>query len=374
MNIATFLETAAGRILSDAATYARTLPALANAEEAVLRDHLPELLQAITADLGRPQSRTESIQRSHGDAPAADHETAAQAHGLARAQSGITTSQLVAEYRALRSSVLRLYGEAYSSVPAALEEIGRFNEAIDQAVAESVLFHEKQLERWRQIFLGVLGHDLRGPLNAISLAGRLIALQAPPALSAHAATLSHGVERMTALLDSLLELNRAGLGERMTLRRASSDLHAACTAELDLLRAAFPGTKIELEAQGDTQGEFDASRLREALCNLVMNAVKHGSSTDPVIVTLEGQESTVLLSVENIAAEEIPAGEMERWFEPLHRRDAQPAGSRHAHLGLGLFIVRQIARAHGGEVEGHSAGRTVRFTITIPKSPTAKGD
>ena len=368
MKIATFLEVASGPILSAATAYARTLPVFATADEAVLRDHLPELLQAITADLRLPQSRMESIEKSLGNAPSAEDETAAQAHGQARARSGLTTSQLVAEYRALRSSVLRLYADAHSAGPDAAEEIGRFNEAIDQAVAESVAYHEAELERWRQIFLGVLGHDLRGPLNAISLAGRLITLQAPPGLSAHAATLMHGVERMTALLDSLLELNRAGLGQQMPLRRDPCDLYQACTAEIQLLRTASPGATIDFMAQGDAHGMFDASRVRQALSNLVTNAIKHGSPAGAVMVTLEGQESAVLLSVENVGIEEVSPGEIERWFEPLHRKDAHPAGLRHAHLGLGLFIVRQIARAHGGEVEGHAMGRTVRFTITLPKS------
>lgn len=368
VNIATFLEVASEPILSAAVAHARTLPALATADEAVLRDHLPELLRAITADLRRPQSRRESIEKSHGNAALAQDETAAQTHGLARARSGLTTSQLVAEFRALRSSVLRLYGDAHATGPGAVEEIGRFNEAIDQAVAESVAFHEAELERWRQIFLGVLGHDLRGPLNAISLAGRLITLQASPAISAHAATLMHGVERMTALLDSLLELNRAGLGQPMALRREPSDLYEACTAEVELLRTAFPGATIDLKAQGDARGAFDASRIRQALSNLVTNAIKHGSPADPVMVTLEGQESAVLLSVENVGLAEVLPGEIERWFEPLHRKDAQSAGLRHAHLGLGLFIVRQIARAHGGEVEGWAAARAIRFTITLPKA------
>ncbi|MBT2303211.1 HAMP domain-containing histidine kinase [Variovorax paradoxus] len=370
MQLAAFIELAKEEILAESVAYARTITTLKDEDEVVLRNHLPRVLKAISADLHTAQSRTESIKKSHGDAPAAGggQETAAETHGLLRARSGLHIEQVVAEYRALRSCVLRLWSEAYPPDPDAVQDVGRFNEAIDQALAESVRVYATEVERWRQIFLGVLGHDLRSPLNAIALTAEVFARRAPEALALHTATLKRGTRRMASLLDSLLEYNRLGLGGGMAIERASIDLEAACMEELELQRAAFPDARIELVVQGDTRGEFDGSRIREALGNLVTNAVKYGLPSKSVIVMLEGEDAAVRLSVENEAAQDIPASEMEQLFEPLHRGAVQRPGSDRTHLGLGLFIARQIARAHGGEVTGNSSAQRVRFTVTLPKS------
>lgn len=129
MRLAEFLETDREPILSAAADYARTIPALASTDEETLRDHLPHLLEAISADLRRNQSRTESIAKSHGRAPAMEGITSAQTHGLLRARRGITIEQLVAEFRALRSSILRLWLDRHVADASTIEDISRFNEA-----------------------------------------------------------------------------------------------------------------------------------------------------------------------------------------------------------------------------------------------------
>ncbi|MBT2333640.1 HAMP domain-containing histidine kinase [Variovorax paradoxus] len=371
MQIATFIERSKEKILAESVAYARTIVSLKDEEEAVLRNHLPLVLEAISADLRTPQSRTESIEKSHGSplANIGDPETAAETHGLMRARSGLHIEQVVAEYRALRSCVLRLWSEAEASPPGAdtVQDVGRFNEAIDQALAESVRVYAAEVERWRQIFLGVVGHDLRTPLNAVSLTAELLTQVAPKDLALPTERLRRSVSRMASLLDSLLEYNRAGLGGGMTVERLPVDLAKACGEEVELQRDAFPGARIELIVRGDTGGEFDGSRIREALGNLITNAVKHGLPSEPVVVRLEGDESSIRLAVENAAAGSISSGEMELLFEPLRRGAVQRPGSDRSHLGLGLFIVRQIARAHGGEVSGHSESRKVRFTVTLPR-------
>jgi signal transduction histidine kinase len=371
MQLATFIELSKEQILAESVAYARTIVSLKDEDEAVLRNHLPKVLSAISADLRTPQSRTESIEKSHGGAPASElgKETAAETHGLMRARSGLHIEQVVAEYRALRSCVLRLWSEAETSPPGpdAVRDVGRFNEAIDQALAESVRVYATEVERWRQIFLGVIGHDLRTPLNAVSLTAEFLAQVAPEDLALPTERLRRSVSRMTSLLDSLLEYNRAGLGGGMTIERLPVDLAATCGDEVELQRDAFPGTRIELMVRGDTSGEFDGSRLREALGNLVTNAVKHGLPSEPVVVRLEGDDSSVRLAVENAVAGSISSSEFELLFEPLRRGAVQRPGADRSHLGLGLFIVRQIARAHGGEVSGHCESRKVRFTLTLPK-------
>lgn len=365
MQIAKFLEVAREPILEAAIAFAKTIPALRETDDQTLRDHLPHVLKAISADLRSEQSRTEAIAKSVGDAPSFSTHTSAQTHGLLRAQLGISIEQLVAEYRALRSSVLRLWGDAHAPDPGAIEDIARFNEAIDQAVAESVQFYAQERERWRQIFLGILGHDLRSPLNAIALTVEVmrVGASAPPAQTA---LLSRGVKRLTSLLDSLLEYSRANLGPGMTLQTATIDLATVCEEEIELLKVANPQAAITYEVGGRTQGDFDASRVREALANLVSNAIKHGDPSEPSIVSVEGDDVSVRIVVENTG--HIAPHEFEMLFEPLRQRETPSTSAERTHLGLGLFIARQIARAHGGEITGTCVDRRVRFSMELPKA------
>src|SRR5690606_2204141 len=115
------------------------------------------------------QTREAQSEKSKGRAPtqAGAPETAAQTHAVLRARSGFDINQLVAEYRALRASVLRLWMDAHSLERSGVEDVIRFNEAIDQAVAESVGHFHMQVERARNLLLGTLGHDMRSPLNTI---------------------------------------------------------------------------------------------------------------------------------------------------------------------------------------------------------------
>lgn len=350
-----------------AAAYARTIPALAGTDEVTLRDHLPLLLTTISADMCTDQSRTESIAKSHGHAPDTPELTPAETHGLLRAQRGISIEQLVAEFRALRSSVLRLWMDQQPIDASAVEEIARFNEAIDQAVAESVRYYAEERERWRQIFLGVLGHDLRGPLNSISLTVELMRRQVS-APAAQTSLLSRAVKRLTSLLDSLLEYNRAGLGSGMNLNKVNADVAVACSEEVELLRAAHEAAEIQVSSTGDTMADVDASRVREAVSNLVSNAVKHGQTREPILVAVEGLGPTVRVTVQNSG--DIPQSEIEFLFEPMRQRETASASSDRTHLGLGLFIVRQIARAHGGEATGSSRNGRVTFTVEFPKDST----
>lgn len=224
---------------------------------------------------------------------------------------------------------------------------------MDQAVAESGQFYAQERERWRQIYLAVLGHDLRGPLNAIALSVELLRFrEARP--SRVTEVLTRGVKRLSSLLDSLLEYSRANFRVGMVLNRVPGDLGAACAEEIELLRVAFPAADIRYSARGNTYGAFDASRVREALANLVSHAVKHGDPPGPALVEVDGDERTVRITVEN--AGNIPAQEFETLFDPLYRRGLPTAAHDRTHLGLGLFIARQIAKAHNGDVTGSCLG------------------
>lgn len=172
--------------------------------------------------------------------------------------------------------------------------------------------------------------------------------------------------RLEALLDSLLEYNKSRLGVGMAIQRRKVNLARLCREEVDLLQRALPHVKIVLDAAGDTGGQFDGSRVREALANLVFNAAQYSPAGTPVAVAVRGHDHAVELSTEN-ESEPIPSEVLQTVFEPLRRHSTAASGPRR-NLGLGLFIVREIARAHGGDATVSMAGRRVSFKVLLPKT------
>lgn len=362
MRLADFLEQSREEILTEAARFAKTLPTLAQAPEETLRDHFSQCLDAIASDLRQTQSRTQSIAKAEGRGPSAHGDTPAEQHGVARANSGLSTSELVSEYRALRASVLRLWRDLHLPDEHVVTDLMRFNEAIDQALAESVLRYEQQVEHWRHIFLGVVGHDLRTPLNAIALTAELMRAQAPDKLCGHAVIVAKGTRRISSMLDSLLDYSNSQIGTPMAVQMEAASLCQACEDEVEILRAAFPKAQIELDCVGRADGHFDISRVREALSNLVANAIQHGKgATAHVKVHARGDRLEIVVSNRG----EIAAEKLTGIFEPLKRGEGYKTGHR-TNLGLGLFICKQIAQAHAGDIAVQSEGGEVRFTMAFP--------
>jgi signal transduction histidine kinase len=370
MRLADFIEHNIEAIVSEAERFAAgQLPAAAHLDSEALRDHIPMMLQAIAADLRTHQTPDDALRKSLGERDGAS-ETAAQTHALLRAKGGFGIEQMVAEYRALRACVLRLWMATHPPLDEnALGDMVRFNEAIDQGIAESVASFTIEIDRWRQVFLGVLGHDLRGPLNSLILTTELLSrMGTREPLNDYTERLLRSGKRMKNLLDDLLDYNRSSLGLGIHIKRAPTDLAAACAEEVEILRSSLPGQQIDFMAQGLLHGDYDASRLREVIDNLVRNAAKYALQ-GPIRVRLTGDAQEVSLSVEN-AGEPMTPKQFASFFEPL-RRGNRPSASEHderASLGLGLFIVREIARAHGGEVHAESIQGMTVFRVDLPVS------
>ena len=259
--------------------------------------------------------------KSLGQAPLiiGSSETAAQTHALLRAQSGFDIVQLTGEYRALRASVIRLWGDDAPLESTHLDDIIRFNEAIDQALAESISFFTQQVEQSRNLFLGMLGHDLRNPLQTILMtASSLRMINTDDKITEAAARLIKSGSHMQALLDDLLDYSRTTLGVGIYINPSNVDLGQLIASALDLLRAANPGKRIDLEVQGDTFGSWDSLRLQQLLGNLVSNAIKYGAQDTPVYVSLNGGAKDVVLEVRNSGAV-IEPSDLARIFDPLMR-------------------------------------------------------
>ena len=371
MRLADFILRDMQAILSEWEAFAGTrFPAATNMTPLALRDHAEQILQAVAKDLSVSQTRDAQIAKSTGRAPKLMDapETAAQTHGFLRAQSGFQINQMASEYRALRSSVLRLWMDAYQPDEFHAEDIIRFNEAIDEALAESIAFFNSEVDRSRNLFLGMLGHDMRAPLQAIQMTATLLgAINAGDTVSKAASRLINSGGRMQALLDDLVEFNRIKLGLGIAIHPANFDVAALFADELEELRVAYPGRQLELQVTGQTRSFLDGPRVQRLLGNLVVNALKYGTQDAPVRVVLMADDAVFRFEVRNSGLA-IDPSTLEQLFEPLkrgpqHKDEYTSDGS----LGLGLYIAREIARAHGGEIEARSENKETVFAVCLPR-------
>jgi signal transduction histidine kinase len=377
MRLAQFILSETETILAEWETFAATLlPAAEGMSSLELRDHARQILEAVAKDLSTPQTRREPFDKSRGLAAPVERapETAAQTHAVLRARRGFDINQLCAEYRALRATVLRLWLERGVTERSDLDDITRFNEAIDQALTESVSFFSSQVDRSRNLLLGMLGHDMRSPLQTIQMtAHHLATLNDGGDVSAAVARLIRSGARMQGLLDDMLDFNRTKLGLGIRVIPAPAVVATLIEDELDQLGAAHGAQKLELEITGDTRANCDGRRIQQMVGNLVGNAIKYGEPTAAVRVVVMATDLGMSIEVRN-RGPAIPPAALHRIFEPLERGPG--TGSRADSpdsLGLGLYIAREIAHAHGGELTARSDESETVFTVWLPRSwcPTA---
>jgi signal transduction histidine kinase len=371
MRLANFILRDTEAILAEWETFAATLlPAASGMTSLALRDHAKQILEAVAKDLSTLQTKEAQSEKSKGRAPKllGAPETAAQTHAVLRARSGFDINQLAAEYRALRASVLRLWMEACKPDDINLDDVVRFNEAIDQAIAESVGFYSAQVDQARNLLLGMLGHDMRSPLNTIMMTAKyLSALNAGDSVSDAASRLIRSGASMKALLDDLIDFNRTKLGLGIKVAIADLDLAPLFADELEQLRGAHPSRQIELKIVGDARGGWDGPRLQQLLRNLVVNAIIHGAADAPIQVVLTGNDADITIEVKN-SGPTIEKAILDQIFDPLKRGLRQGnSDDSEAGLGLGLYIVREIAQAHGGEVKVRSDNGETVFAVRLPR-------
>lgn len=378
MRLADFIEQNCDSILTEWVAFARTTgPAGGAMELDALRDHAREMLQGIVADLRTPQTAAEQADKSKGNAEATgdDSDTAAEVHGADRAESGFTVGEMVSEYRALRASVIRLWTKANGTLAGAdLDDLTRFNEAIDQALAESITRYTLDLDRAKEMFIAILGHDLRSPLNAVIMASQFM-LESGELAEPHlnlTTRIASSARRMNRMVADLLDFTRGQLGSGVTIARARMDLARTIEQSVEEMESANPGAVLTCSVSGDLRGAWDSARISQMLSNLLGNAVQHGTPSSPITVTACGEERDVVLTVHN-RGPAIPKAEIHGIFSPFKRlRAGQPAARDMSNLGLGLYIAERIAAAHDGCIgveSSESAGTT--FTVRLPRTPTA---
>lgn len=233
----------------------------------------------------------------------------------------------------------------------------------EAAAAKRALFAEQMV--------GIVSHDLRNPLSAVLMSAHFLARSglATNQMSAVRRIVSAS-ERAQRLITDLLDFTQARLGHGLSIEPQELSLHELVARAVDELRSAFAGRELRHQRIGAGSCRGDADRLVQMLGNLVSNAFQYGASDRPVTVTSEIEPTFYRIAVHN-EGEPIEAQMQAALFEPM-QRGAQAGSSR--SVGLGLFIVRELAVAHGGQVELRSTradGTT--FSVVIERREIAPG-
>jgi len=379
MVLSKFIRDALDEIVDEWAEFAqKRIPAAQDLSPEELRDHSKLLLEEIAKDMETPQSGDEQHQKSRGNRPgnAPEITDAARRDADQRFRQGFPLDAVVAEYRALRASVIRRWTDAFpvrGFDTDTVRQLTRFHEAMDQAIGESIAWYVDRVGESRNLMLGVLGHDLRNPLGAVRnsaeyllRSGGLTGAQTKAAVRIQSST-----DRMRGMVDDLLDFTRAQLGGGLPVEPRSVHLGQLARHVVDELDAFHPERELRVECTGDVRGLWDEQRLAQVISNLAANAIQHGDPQAPVVVSVSGEDECVILAVPNQGPGIAPEAQRQL-FDPLMRPVVQEAERREGSsgLGLGLYIVREIALAHGGKVSVASSDRDgTTMTVRLPRQP-----
>ncbi|CAN5203347.1 HAMP domain-containing sensor histidine kinase [soil metagenome] len=376
MRLAEFILAHMPEILQEWDAFARTLDTSGELSAHALRDHAKPILEAVAHDMATPETPREQFNKSRGLEPV-DLDSAASTHGTLRHVSGFSLIQLTAEYRALRATVLRLWLPKVTTFDADVAtDMVRFNETIDQALAESVLTFSDQGKRSRDTFLAILGHDLRSPLAAISLAGDVLVRQqpAPEEIKQIGVRLRRSASTMRTMVNDLLEFARLQLGGLIPIAATMMDISPACNDAVEDARAAHPDCNFKLTLAGDLSCNADAARLQQLFSNLLNNAAQYSSPGEEVELIATGSNDAVIVQVCNLGSV-IPEAAIGSIFEALVQldTDSNDRGRPSTSVGLGLYIAREITLAHGGSIEVSSSQEAgTVFTVRLAKLLTGQ--
>jgi sigma-B regulation protein RsbU (phosphoserine phosphatase) len=239
--------------------------------------------------------------------------------------------------------------------------------ARDQQELAQARGHAEDRALFAEQLVGIVSHDIRNPLAVIQMSGLMLERSAlAPQQQAAVARIGRAVGTVQHLIGDLLDFTETRLGPGLRIRKAQVDLHASLADSIAQMAVAFPGREIRHERSGPGSCHADAERMAQAVGNLLGNAVKHGAAAGPITVSTRGEADRFEISVHNFGAA-IPPALLPLLFEPMVRGAPTEAPSK--GVGLGLYIVREIARAHGGSVAAESSvEKGTRFTMTIPRA------
>jgi signal transduction histidine kinase len=400
MRLADFILANVEPILAEWEMFARSVWPGEATDPTTLRDHAEAVLRATASDMVSAQTDVQQSDKSKGDGLAgtdSDRVNAASTkHGFDRAASGFDLAELVAEYRALRASVFRLWRESKPSADGSdLEDLTRFNESIDQSLTAAVLSftHEaKQCQgqlvaeqaarmgaetanRAKDNFLATLSHEMRTPLNAI--VGWLSILSSKDCTSDDLHEGLDVIERNTnaqvRLIEDILDVSRIVSG-KLRLETRSCGLAEIIDASVNAVRSDAEARGVALDVRLDPSARHapcDPDRIQQVVWNLLSNAVKFTPKGGRISVTLKREQSSLQIEVsdngQGISPELLP------YIFDRFRQADDGTRRKSRGLGLGLSIVKHLVELHGGTVEAHSAGEGhgSTFTVRLPVHASA---
>jgi signal transduction histidine kinase len=338
-----------------------------------LRDHAAEIPRVIALDLDQPQTPTQQYRKSRGDGDREAGDTPTETHADVRVAQGFAVDAMMTEYRALRASVVRLWTESSLIEYDAhnMAQLTRFNEAIAEAIAESITRYADVMKQTSNVFIGLLGHDIRNPLGTIAMSAEYL-VRSGQITASSAAPIKNSVARISGLIEQVVDFTRAQVQGVMPVQRKRGNLADQLHKVLQETQVRHPDRKLLQEGSGNFEGDWDEGRMGQLLSNLLGNAISYGAHSEPITLKMWAGTEDVSFSVHNRGTP-IPPGDLMRVFEPLVRGSLANANANAERrepggLGLGLYICREIVKAHDGQLTVASTQQEgTTFTVVLPR-------
>ncbi|CAN5490147.1 hypothetical protein BH11MYX1_BH11MYX1_24760 [soil metagenome] len=250
--------------------------------------------------------------------------------------------------------------------------VGTVSSLDDVSAQRAINAERERVAEFQQQMLAIVGHDLRNPLSAFVTGIEILSetMEAESAGAKLVKRLDNSAQRMTRMVEQLLDVTRARLGSGIPVARRHVELGPIVGAVVEELALAYPNSQLELRAGEAIFGAWDPDRIAQFVSNLTANAIQYGRLGAPIIVALATLPAVATISITNqVRAEPIPAPQLATLFEPFKRGAdrAQQAGG----LGLGLYIVREVVRAHGGTIDVESTPEGTTFCVRLPRTRDA---
>jgi len=333
------------------------------AEPAVRRAPFGKVLQAVAEEMKRVKAAAD---------PAA---TIASPAAFERRPGGDTSaphshaSQLVDDYALLRASVVRLWRRKHPSPSAAdLDDLVHFNQAMDRSLAELAATFSPSESQPNSLFLGVLNHELRTSVASILMSAQVLTHRSTPGTpeAKAAQRILRSCEQVRQSLDALSDFTKVRLGEHLEIDRVRDDMGVLCKQALDAYARIDPERKVRLTSDGDLSGDWDTTRVREAVGGLLANAARFASRGSWVTIAVDGHTADEVKVTVHGDGTPIDVETLQTIFDPVARVESENA--TYAGLGLGLFIVRKVVDAHGGHVGVEASAQDgTTFTMVLPR-------
>jgi len=334
-----------------------------DAAPAVRRVHFGKVLQAVAAEMKRSRASDPVVAATvaafeRGTAPSG---TPAAPHSHA--------SQLVDDYASLRASVVRQWRRRHPDPsPADLDDLVQFNEAMDRSLAELAATFSPSESQPHSLFLGVLNHELRTSVASILMSAQVLTHRSTPGSpeAKAAQRILRSCQQVRQSLDALSDFTKVRLGEHLEIDRVPDDMGVLCRQALDAFARVDPERKVRLTSDGDLMGDWDTTRIREAVGGLIGNAARFASRGSAVTIAVDGHGADEVKVTVHGDGTPIDVETLQTIFDPVARVESENA--TYAGLGLGLFIVRKVVDAHGGQVSVEaSPERGTTFTMVLPR-------